>query len=264
MPGRQFYRYIATVPVGSRVPDAIDDHYYKTSDEMADLAHRYDKQNRQGPKVFVGEWATREISSRAADGRVSFVRMPWDYKGAPTPDLHAALGDAAFMTGLERNADVVVMNCYAPLLTRVDRGAYQWCPDLIGYDSLNSYVSPSYHAQQMFNLNRGNRVVEATMQGEQRDLFYSATRSMSTGTVYLKVVNRGEGGESVVINLKGPMKVSPNGTSVVLTSGNPQDTNSITEPAKVAPVVTQMHGIGAAFAHVFPGYSVTVLRLNAQ
>ena len=94
---------IATTRVKSRTPDVIDDHYYRSSRAMERDVNHYDKTDRNGPKIFVGEWATTE--------------------GSPTPNFGAALADAAWLTGLERNSDLVVMNCYAPLLVRVDSGA---------------------------------------------------------------------------------------------------------------------------------------------
>src|SRR5689334_4968044 len=118
------------MPVTSRKPDVVDDHYYRSAaDMMRDVAH-YDKTYCSGPKIFVGEWASTE--------------------GSPTPTLNAALGDAAWLTGLERNSDLVVMSCYAPLLVNVNRGASQWGTNLIGYDTLRSYGSPSYYVQKMF------------------------------------------------------------------------------------------------------------------
>ena len=94
---------IATIPVKTRRPDVVDDHYYRSARDMARDAHHYDKYNRSGPKIFVGEWASTE--------------------GSPTPTLQAALGDAAWLTGLERNADIVLLSCYAPLLVNVNPGA---------------------------------------------------------------------------------------------------------------------------------------------
>ena len=111
-------------------PDVLDDHYYMRATEFFDDAHHYDNDDRNGPKIFVGEWATRE--------------------GTPTPNMGAALGDAAWMTGMERNSDLIVMACYAPLLVNVNPGGMQWESDLIGYDALTSYGSPSYYAQVMF------------------------------------------------------------------------------------------------------------------
>jgi alpha-N-arabinofuranosidase len=129
----------ARVKVTQRVPDAFDEHYYRSAGQMESDAAHYDKYDRNGPKVFVGEWATRE--------------------GSPTTNLNAALGDAAWMTGMERNSDVVVMASYAPLFVNVNPGGMQWRSDLIGYDTLTSYGSPSYYAQKMFNTHLGDTVI---------------------------------------------------------------------------------------------------------
>ena len=130
---------IATTKVNSRRPDVMDDHYYRSAAEMQRDVHHYDKIDRKGPKIFVGEWATKE--------------------GQPTPTFNAALGDAAWMTGMERNSDLILISCYAPLLVNVNRGASQWSTNLIGYDSLTSFGSPAYYAQVMFAQNRGDVVL---------------------------------------------------------------------------------------------------------
>ncbi|HEY7087830.1 MAG TPA: alpha-L-arabinofuranosidase C-terminal domain-containing protein, partial [Tepidisphaeraceae bacterium] len=154
---------ISTVPSGQRnynrtsKPDVIDDHFYMTIPQALQRAHMYDNYSRQ-TKIFVGEWATRV--------------------GNPTPTLGAAVADAAFLTGLERNADLIIMSCYAPLFVNVNQsypqyengppyqGGMQWPTDLIGYDAGSSYGSPSYYVQQMFYTNRGDVVlpVEITPQ----------------------------------------------------------------------------------------------------
>lgn len=254
---------IATKPVKSRRPDVIDDHYYKTSGEMMELAHKYDSYDRTAPKIFVGEWATRETARTNDDGAVSYVRMPWDYKRIPTPNLHAALGDAAFMTGLERNADVVVMNCYAPLLTRIEPGAYQWNPNLIGYDSLRSYGSPSYYAQKMFNMHRGDTAMKATMADEPGKFFYSVTRDSEKGTLYIKAVNLNSTPETVEIDLSGAGKVSGKGKLTVLTSAKPDDTNTINDPTKITPGTKTVHGMAKTFRQKFAPYSANVLEFQA-
>ena len=94
---------------------------------MIDLVHHYDKASRSGPKIFVGEWATRS--------------------GSPTPNFGDALGDAAWMTSMERNSDLIIMASYAPLLVNVSPGGMQWPTDLIGFDAGTTYASPSYWAQ---------------------------------------------------------------------------------------------------------------------
>jgi alpha-N-arabinofuranosidase len=258
------FKYIATTPVKNRTPDAVDDHYYKTSDQMAALAHKYDKQDRQGPKVFVGEWATREIPKTDASGKTKYVMMPWGYKIGPTPAMHAALGDAAFMTGLERNADVVVLNCYAPMLTRVEPGAGQWCPNMIGYDAVSSFGSPSYYAQQMFNLNRGDVIIDGSLSRDAKDFFYSATRSTRSGTIYLKAVNRSSSPLSLQIALTGAGTVSPEGELTVLTSDDPQAVNSIAEPKKVVPATSKATGLSDHFTQTFAANSVSVLKIETK
>jgi len=138
---------IATARVKGHIMDVLDDHYYRSAAEMARDAGHYDKTDRNGPKIFVGEWASTE--------------------GSPTPTLQAALGDAAWMTGMERNADVVALESYAPLLVNVNPGARQWGTNLIGYDALNSFGSPSYYVQKMFGTNRGDVVLPVTITPQQ-------------------------------------------------------------------------------------------------
>lgn len=183
---------IATTKVKSRVPDAIDDHFYRRPSEMEGDATHYDTYSRTGPKIFVGEWATRTGAWNKTDGE-------------PTPKMGEALSDAAWLTGLEGNSDVVVMQCYAPLLVNVNPGARQWKPNLVGYDALNSYGSPSYYAQSMFSTYLGNEMVPIAAENvpmqvnvplepdliasEIPALFYVATRDSNTGSIYLKVVN---------------------------------------------------------------------------
>jgi alpha-L-arabinofuranosidase len=141
---------IATMPVKSRRPDVVDDHFYRSAREMERDAHHYDKTNRKGPKIFVGEWASTE--------------------GNPTPTLNAALGDAAWMTGMERNSDVVVLSAYAPLLVNVNRGAAQWPTNLIGYDARTCFGSPSYYVQKLFAENRGDTVLPVAIAPQDRPI----------------------------------------------------------------------------------------------
>ncbi len=155
---------IATTPVKSRKPDVLDEHFYRSARAMERDVHHYDKYDRNGPKIFVGEWATR-------DGNV-------------TPSLNAALGDAAWMIGMERNADLVIMHCYAPLLVNLSPGAKQWDTDLIGYDAQSSFGSASYYAQKMFSENRGDRVlpVEVVQQAVSQDSLPAPQGGVGLGT----------------------------------------------------------------------------------
>src|SRR2546423_14630252 len=119
------------------------------------LARQYD---RGGPEIFVGEWAAHE------DAAIK----PWSAAARqqpPTPTMIAAIGDALFMAAMERNSDLIKMHCYAPLLVNVNPGARQWRPDLIGYDALSCYGSPSYYAFQMFSRNVGDELLAVKSSG---------------------------------------------------------------------------------------------------
>src|SRR5579862_609434 len=260
--GRSYWDHTKAAP--KRTGDVIDEHYYPNARQMEMDATHYDKYDRNGPKIFVGEWATRE--------------------GSPTTNMNAALGDAAWMTGMERNSDIVVLASYAPLFTNVNPGGMEWKSNLIGYDALTSFGSPSYYAQKMFNNNIGDGVlaVEADnvpMQTWQPpapkgktdlppakkfpELFYVATKDSAKGTIYLKVVNAGGTKRDVRIDITGA-GIAAEGTAITLGSARPSDTNSITEPAKIVPVTTAAKGLGSQFTYSFAPYSITVLALSAK
>ncbi|MEO7493437.1 MAG: alpha-L-arabinofuranosidase C-terminal domain-containing protein [Massilia sp.] len=250
----------------SRVPDLVDEHYYYSPQEMMNDAARYDSYERSGPKVFIGEWAARE--------------------GAPTTNLHSALADAAFMAGMERNADVVEMSCYAPLLVNANPGGMQWKSNLIGYDVQSSYGSPSYHVQKMFSNYLGNvslpvkaeKVSTQTWQQAARKetpqvlppakevptMFFSATKSDQRGEIYLKVVNAIGNAQTVQVDLAGAARVAAEGKAIVLASAAKEDTNTIAEPTKVVPVTSKASGLGKQFSYSFAPYSVTVLVLSTK
>lgn len=120
-----------------RPSDIVDEHYYSNPEFFMQQADRYDKYDRQGPKIYVGEYAVTQ--------------------GCGQGNLRAAIGEAAFMTGMERNSDVVVMASYAPLFANVNYK--RWNPDLICFDSSRVYGLPSYYVQKMFADNRGDVVL---------------------------------------------------------------------------------------------------------
>lgn len=235
---------IATTPVKSVKPDVIDDHFYRRAVEFFDDTHHYDKTDRNGPKIFVGEWATRE--------------------GSPTPNFGAALGDAAWMTGMERNSDIVIMASYAPLLTNVNPGGMQWETDLIGYNAEKSYGSPSYYAQVMFSNHIGTEVVGSSLTGAHPRFFYSVTRDPAKGIVYLKLVNADSKAQAVDIKLDGASQVDKNAAEISLSAKNTQETNSISDPRRIVPIDTMLDNAGTDFHHTVPPYSIQVLELRAK
>ncbi|RYG27071.1 alpha-N-arabinofuranosidase [bacterium] len=253
----------AKFPIKRRRPDLWDEHYYSEYWDMLAQATKYDDYDRKGPKVFVGEWATHDTVA------------PWQAgpEAGPTPNLKATLGDAAFMTGMERNSDIVEMSCYAPLLVNVNPGGRQWSLNLIGYDALTSFGSPSYYAQKMFAENLGDRTVPLaftgvpTQQGSRNrtlpGLFASATRDTKTGTLYLKLVNTLSTEQEVAFDVRGGT-ITEDGTLTVLSGTDLKAMNTVEEPTKMAPTTNRVSGLGGSFRRTLPGYSVSVLTLSTR
>jgi alpha-L-arabinofuranosidase len=234
------------IPNPMQTPDLIDDHFYNTPRAMERTSNQYDSYSRTAPQIFVGEWASQE--------------------GRPTPDLNAALGDAAWLTGLERNSDVVLLEAYAPMLVNVNPGASQWPTNLIGYDALHSYGSPSYYVQQMFSRNHGDVVLPATLTapGSGSQVYASVTRDSRNGTIYLKVVNAVDEVQPVSVKIDGGRAVDSTGEAIVLTSASPQDTNTLDNPTKIVPRTAVAYDLGQSFVYRFQPNSVTVLRIGAD
>jgi len=264
---------IATTVVTNTVPDLVDEHYYRTQEQMEAQSHMYDTRERTGPKIFVGEWATRI--------------------GSPTPNMAGALGDAAWMCCMERNSDIVLLESYAPLFVNVSelagRGrSMQWPSDLIGYDALTSYGSPSYYAQKMFSTHHGDIVLATDSQdiptytwagGRGRggggggqavgprqvpSVFFDVTRDSQSGLIYLKVVNRQSAPQQVRVQISGVGSVAAQGSATVLKADKPDDTNTIQKPTKIVPAVENVDGLGTDFTRGFPPYSITILELKAK
>ena len=233
---------IATAPVKGVTPDVLDEHFYLSAQEMFAEAHHYDKADRTGPKIFVGEWATRE--------------------GDPTPNLEAALADAAWLTGLERNSDLVVMESYAPLFVNVNPGAAQWVPDLIGYDALSSYGSPAYWTQQMFSTHVGTEVVAYSLDNAPARVYASVTRDDVAHKLFVKVVNANSTPLSLPIALSGIANVGPQATLIAMSGKSPNATNSLAHPDEVKPVERRVPVAGPRFTESFAPYSVNVLEVS--
>ncbi len=235
-------RIIATAPVKGVTPDVLDEHFYMSAQESFSQAHHYDAADRKGPKIFVGEWATRE--------------------GDPTPNLEAALADAAWLTGLERNSDLIIMASYAPLFVNVNPGGMQWAPDLIGYDALTSYGSPSYWTQVMFSTHLGTEVVSSTLDHAPPRVYASVTRDDAKHKLFVKVVNATSAAQPLAIALTGATKLAPQAILTTMSGKTPNATNSIMHPYAVVPVAHQIPVAGPKFTQTFAPYSVNVLELS--
>jgi alpha-N-arabinofuranosidase len=243
--------------------DIIDEHYYRNANDMYRNAFQYDSYDRNGPKIFCGEWATRE--------------------GTPTTNMNAALGDAAWMTNMERNSDICIMSCYAPLFVNVNPGGMQWESDLIGYDILNAYGSPAYYAQVIFGSYLGDKIVPITGENiptfelpmTRQDsltnaaptsvpqLYYVATKDSETGTVYLKVVNAEKNAHKVALSIKGKGRIASKAKKVELKGDSPLATNSIDNPTNIVPIESTVKA-SKNFSYTFPPYSITMLQFDAR
>lgn len=241
------------VHVKSRKPDMLDEHFYRSTDEFLQMSPDYArKYDRTGPEIFVGEWAAHE------DAAIK----PWEpgaRKQPPTPTMKAAIGDGVFMAAMERNSDLIKMQCYAPLFVNVNPGARQWRPNLIGYDALSAYGSPSYYAIAMFSRNVGDEILatapsDTSVQG-------AATRDSRSGEIFLKLVNPEPVAVTVRLQIKGGGALRSKATAITL-SGCPEDTNSIQHPRNVVPVTTTVPGVTADFDYTLPPTSIVVLKLR--
>ena len=245
------YDALKSKAIPNPVVDVIDEHYYRNAFDMYRNAFQYDRYDRKGPKIFCGEWATRE--------------------GSPTTNMNAALGDAAWMTCMERNSDICIMSCYAPLFVNVEPGGMQWASDLIGYDVLNTYGSPSYWAQVMFSKYLGDRIVpveaanlpkqKLDRNDEANAVFYTATTDAKTGKTYLKLVNAVGDAQKLSIKLDGVKKVKSKAKKIELKSPRPEDTNSIDNPRNIIPRESTQK-VGKQFPITLAPYSITVLVLE--
>jgi alpha-N-arabinofuranosidase len=231
--------------------EMVDEHYYRPPQWFRDNVGRYDDYPREGPKVFAGEYAAQSVAIASPDNRNN-----WE----------CALSEAAFVTGLERNADVVRMSSYAPLFAHVD--AWQWTPNLIWFDNLRSYGTPNYYVQKLFSTNRGTRILPVLLDGSpkngQDNLYVSAALDSRAGEVVLKVVNTSTEQKDVRINLAGAGPMSGGGKALVLASPDLKVENSLDAPTKIAPVEKPLAAASGEFSYAFAPNSLTVLRVGVS
>lgn len=209
--------------------DLVDEHFYRPESWFLAQGSRYDNYDRKGPKVFAGEYACHG-------------------KGKKWNHFNAALLESAFMTGLERNADVVHMATYAPLFAHVD--GWQWRPDMIWYDNFESYPTASYYVQQLFTENKGTNVLPLvgadnkplTGAEGQNGLFASAVYDAATGEYVMKVANTSEEPQTINLKFDGLKKKEGINSATItsLHSDNPDADNSLQNPKAVMPVQEKM------------------------
>lgn len=229
--------------------DIVDEHYYQPPAWFLANAGRYDAYDRSGPRVFAGEYAAH------VPGTAGPRRSTWQ----------AALAEAAFMTGLERNADLVRMASYAPLLAHVD--AWQWSPNLIWFDNLRSAGTPSYYVQQVFGTNLGTTVLPVAVNGApaaaQHDLYASASLDGRAGEIVIKIVNTSVEPRAVRLAVDGGLAAGT-GRLIVLGSPDLKAENTLDQPRTVAPVESALTVNGPELSLDLAPQTLNVVRLPAR
>ncbi len=208
--------------------DLVDEHFYRPEKWFLAQGNRYDNYDRKGPKVFAGEYACHG-------------------KGKKWNHFNTALLEAAFMTGLERNADIVHMATYAPLFAHVE--GWQWRPDMIWFDNSESFPTSSYYVQQLYSLNKGTNVLPTNLNGkpaagneDQNGLFASAVVDKNTGEYIVKVANTSSTVQPFEIKLAGlKKKETINSLTVTtLSSADPDAENSLENPGLIMPLTKEI------------------------
>jgi alpha-N-arabinofuranosidase len=225
--------------------DIVDEHCYAKPDWFFDNTRRYDNYDRKGPKVFFGEYAAQ------SDKIVSVFNRN---------NLECAISEAAFMTGLERNAEIVRMASYAPLFAHIE--GWQWTPNLIWVDNLNIYGTPNYYVQKLFANHRGDVILPAKLDGaDKKRLYASATRDDASGEVIVKIVNGDSSPVEVKLTVNGATKPVTNARVLQLAGARP-DENTFAEPTKISPQESTLKFSKDKLTHTFPPNSLTVIRIK--
>lgn len=217
----------------------VDEHYYKDAGWFFSNLKRYDSYPRTGPKVYLGEYAS------------------WGNH------WHNALAEAAYMTGLERNGDVVEFASYAPLLGRI--GHTQWNPDLIYFDGKGVYPTVNYYIQKLFSVNRGNRYFDQVVTHEDKKnkvLASSCVQDSRTGDIVLKFVNPTDKATRMNVDLKPFGRIKSKAVLTVMTGGKDVK-NTREEPDNIVPVESEFKA-GKKFGYELPPYSVSLIRIKTR
>ncbi|MBO4826583.1 MAG: carbohydrate binding domain-containing protein [Prevotella sp.] len=228
--------------------DLVDEHYYRDQQWFMQNVTRYDNYSRKGPKVFAGEYA---------------CHTKGDHQATPTGmnTFEASLCEAAFMTGLERNADLVHMATYAPLFSHVE--GWQWRPDLIWMDNLSTVRTPNYYVQQLYGQNAGTNVLSLTEGGKpvtgQDGLCASAVYDKDAGKYIVKIVNTGNADQTINLTFKG-IKTLPAGTVTTLHADRLNDVNTIDKKNTVVPRTATVEANGNTLTVTVPAKTFAVYK----
>lgn len=228
--------------------DIIDEHYYRAPEWFLQNATRYDSYDRKGSKVFAGEYAAQSIGTTKPTNKNNWK---------------CAIAEAAFLTGLERNAEVVHMASYAPLFAQVD--GWQWTPDMIWVDNLHVYGTPNYYVQKLYSLNKGTDVVDvkannAIISG-QNGIYASAVIDSKTKELIVKVINTSATAVNRNIVVKGQKKLAAKGKLIVMQNDNLDAVNSFDNAVHLSPKEQALKIKGNLVSLSLQPYSFNILRV---
>ncbi|RPD65586.1 glycoside hydrolase [Lentinus tigrinus ALCF2SS1-7] len=250
-------RFLATSDVGSPIlspaPPAYDVHVYQTPTWFYQNAFYYDSFQRDGTTYFEGEYAAISTNASNLFGTPAQGRLLW-------PTMASSSGEAAFMTGLERNSDIVFAASYAPLLQHVN--STQWTPDLVSFDAGSVIRSTSYYVQKLFATNVGDQYLPSTLPTNGNTLHWSITRSFSSGATFIKVANAGSATASLTFDLSQFSTVASSGTLQLLT-GAQTASNTPAAPNTITPKTSTV-STGKSFTYNAPAFSVSVITVTTH
>lgn len=228
--------------------EIVDEHYYRPPAWFLENADRYDSYDRKGPKIFAGEYAAQSVAIASPDNKNNW---------------NCALSEAAFMTGLERNADIVTLTSYAPLFAHAE--GWQWTPDLIWFNNLESYGTPNYYVQKLFSNNPGTHLLKITEGGEpvigKKGMYTSATLDRGKNELIFKIVNVTDAKQDIEINASGSLKAGNKGTLSVLSGKSEDAMNSFENPQNIYPESEEVNFEGGKVALSIRPKSLNVLRI---
>ncbi len=231
--------------------EIVDEHYYRNPEWFLENSNRYDNYDRKGPKIFAGEYAAQSVATVSPDNKNNWK---------------CAMSEAAFMTGLERNADMIYMASYAPLFAHAE--GWQWTPDLIWFDNLRSYGTPNYYVQKLFANNKGTHALSILSGTEKMNgkngLYASAVWDKNTKEIIVKVVNASDKAQTTDIQLSTGKKVSSNGGLLILKSENLDGVNSLDNPTQISPQEQPIKLKGKNATISLPAHSMSVVKIKTS
>ncbi len=228
--------------------EIVDEHYYKPPSWFRENATRYDSYDRKGSKVFAGEYAAQSVATASPDNKNN-----WE----------CALSEAAFMTGLERNAEVVTLTSYAPLMAHAD--GWQWTPDMLWFNNLESYGTPNYYVQKLYGNNPGTDLLAITEDNKtvigQHNLYASAVKDANTSELIVKAINTGNRKQTILVTPQGA-SFNSKGTITTLRNDDLASENSFDNPQNIGLTTTNFEIKDGKIELELPSQSMNVIKVK--